>query len=128
MNKMMAIIASLSNETVDGQMSNNHTLILILFQWSNSIALYYSSKNKAFNLVCIGQKCSVIIVRRPLFSRRTVDIGPFALLCAILVWRASGFIAVDERGPHFLASSQTVPRPLSTIDTHPQARIGTFET
>lgn len=41
---MMAIIASLSNETVDGQKSNNHKLILILFQWSNSIA--FSSRNK----------------------------------------------------------------------------------
>lgn len=74
MNKMIAIIPSLSNETVDGQMSKNHKLIFILFQWSNSIALYYSSKNKAFNLVCVGQKCSVII-----------EIGPFALRAAIFV-------------------------------------------
>ena len=58
----MAMIASLSKETVDGQMSKTHKLIFILFQWSNSIALYYRSKNKLFNLVCVGQKCSVIIV------------------------------------------------------------------
>ena len=27
----------------------------------------------------------------------------------------------------FLASSQTVPRPLSRFDTHPQVRLGTTE-
>lgn len=74
MNKMMAIIASLSNETVDGQMSKNHK------RYTTGVKTKRSTLS-----VSADRSVPSSSSDDPDFFRRTVEIGPFALQAAILV-------------------------------------------
>ena len=67
---------------------------------------------------------------RYIFFRKIVRIERLTARAAILVsyvprgGEEFGFIAVGERGTSF----QTVPCPRGRFDTHPQPKLGTFET
>ena len=48
-------------------------------------------------------------------------------MAAILIFKCTEGAGVEDYSFIILVSSQTLPRPLSRLDTLPQVRLGTFE-
>ena len=64
----------------------------------------------------------------PYFFREIVEIERvLPLMAAILIFKCTEGEGVGDYSSIILASSQTVPRPLSRFDTLPQFRLRTFE-